>query len=168
MKKALPIPEDIGDYISYDPETGELTWKRDHGKKVKQGQAAFLTSNLKTGHLRGFFKGGIYLAHRVAWFLHYGEQPPPVLDHINNTSTDNRIVNLRAACKATNKRNERIRKDNTSGVKGVSQTPYGTWQARISANKKAYHLGSFGSLEEAATVLHAARTELHGDFHNHG
>ena len=168
MNKALPIPEDIGDYLSYDPETGELTWKRDHGQRVRQGQAAFRTNNLKTGHLRGTFKGRTYLAHRVAWFLHYGEQPPPIVDHKNNVPTDNRIANLRASCKATNKRNERIRKDNTSGVKGVSQTMHGKWRARVSANKKTYHLGDFVSLEEATAVIHAARKELHGDFHCHG
>ena len=39
----------------------------------------------------------MYLGHRVAWFLHYGTQPPPLIDHDNRIRNDNRICNLRDA-----------------------------------------------------------------------
>ena len=42
------------------------------------------------------------------------------VDHIDNDKSNNNIANLRWATRAENNQNASMRKDNTSGVKGVS------------------------------------------------
>lgn len=61
-------------------------------------------------------------AHRTAWFMTYGRYPSEV-DHINHTRSDNRIANLREVSRLDNVINTLVRKDNLSGVTGVSFRP---------------------------------------------
>ena len=48
-----------------------------------------------------------------------------LVDHINRDTRDNKKCNLRLATKSTNAMNTKIRKDNTSGIKGV------TWSKKL-------------------------------------
>jgi hypothetical protein len=64
--------------------------------------------------------------------------------------------------------NSRIRKDNRSGVKGVTLVRPGKWRAEIKARKKRKHLGYFDSLEEAAAAIRKVREEIHKEFTHHG
>jgi HNH endonuclease/AP2 domain-containing protein len=87
------------------------------------------------------------------------------VDHINGDVFDNRRANLRLATHSENARNRTAAKNNASGFKGVRWLPkIQKWQARISANKKEYHLGCFDSPEEASAAYDAAATEMHGSF----
>lgn len=51
-------------------------------------------------------------------------------------------------------------KNNTSGVKGVSQAKSGKWVAYINLCRKRYTLGSFSTLAEAITARKKAEKEL--------
>lgn len=96
----VPIPEDIGEWLRYDSMTGELFWVQSPARNTEVGAKA---GNLqKDGYVRVEHRGIKYYVHRIAWFLHYGEQPPPLLDHRNRKRWDNRIVNLRIADKSLN------------------------------------------------------------------
>ena len=92
MNDIKDIPEDIADYLSYDPDTGELRWIKRSARRIKLNDVA--------GHINGQgysavrFKGTSFQAHRIAWFLHYDEQPPVLIDHRNRNKCDNRIANL--------------------------------------------------------------------------
>lgn len=58
---------------------------------------------------------------RVVWILHNGYLPKNlVIDHVDGDTTNNRIENLRAISQSENNRNASIRKDNASGIPGVS------------------------------------------------
>jgi hypothetical protein len=83
------IPEDIGDYLDYDPESGELKWKVSLSNSAKIGNIAGCDNG--HGYLRFRFKGLFYFVHRVAYFLQTGQQIPPGLciDHINHGKADN-------------------------------------------------------------------------------
>jgi hypothetical protein len=157
------IPEEIRDLLEYNPETGALTWKK-WGRKANGGVAGVLNEK---GYRRIEFKGIKYRAHRIAWFLYYGEEPQNEIDHINGCKSDNRICNLRLADQFQNAWNKKISKLNKSGIKGVHfHGRHKKWVARIEANKKAYHLGYFDDLNKAAIAIIETRKQLHKEFAN--
>jgi hypothetical protein len=85
------IPDSIRDVLDYNPDTGDLTWAISRGT-VKAGA---VTGCLEPhGYLRVRYQRTNYLAHRLCWFLHHGQQPS-IIDHINRNRSDNRIANLR-------------------------------------------------------------------------
>lgn len=124
-------------------------------------------------HHKGYLRikhGAIdVLAHRLAWFMHYGKQPPPIIDHKNRIKSDNRIENLRAATDSENKCNRNKQKNNKSGHPGVHFIAQKCkWVAYIKKNSKRKHLGAFDSMEEALEVRQLAEVMVFGDFAPNG
>jgi hypothetical protein len=77
-----------------------------------------------------------------------------VVDHINRNPLDNRKKNLRIIPAWGNSQNISMLSNNKSGVRGVSwHKPLGKWRAKAAINKKHYHLGYYGSVEEAEKVV---------------
>lgn len=147
--------------LSYDPETGALTWAAKHGKK-KPGDPAGWVDN---GYVRISINGKSYLAHRVAWFLHYGEWPKTMVDHINRNPLDNRITNLRLATRIENSRNSRPKRDPTVGLAGASfHRTQKQWRARITVNKRLLMLGWFDTERDAHEAYLAAAKHHFGKF----
>ena len=67
------------------------------------------------------------------------DNPNSHVDHINHKPNDNRKCNLRVVTREQNQANTKLRKDNTSGTKGVSfSNSYNCWIAEIQSNKKRY------------------------------
>ena len=95
------------------------------------------------------YKNKTYKAHRLAWFLYYGEFPKYVIDHINHDVTDNRLSNLRDVSVKTNCRNQLVNKDNKIGILGVSLLKNGRYRVGISVNSKKVYVGEFNSFEKA-------------------
>lgn len=110
-------PAVLAELLSYNPETGELTWNERDRKwfskdcyhrqwnKMHAGKPAFTSKNSK-GYLHGSVHGKTLQAHRVAYAIYHGEWPDHI-DHINHNTTDNRIVNIRSVTQAENNRNRR-------------------------------------------------------------
>lgn len=91
------------------------------------------------------------------------------VDHRDRNRLNNFRDNLRITSCFGNNQNASKRKDNTSGVKGVSfSNQRGKWQAYINANKKTYNLGFFDQKEDAISARLAKAKELHGEFHCEG
>lgn len=108
-----------------------------------------------------------YKVHRLVYFMHHNYFPV-YIDHINGNTFDNRIENLRDVTYTQNNQNAKIRKDSTSGVKGVYlHKATGKWTASCQANKKRLHLGLFDTIEEAEKAVKSAREQLHGSFARH-
>jgi len=92
----LPDQSYLCEWLSYDPTTGYLYWKK--GKKL--GERAF-NSKQTVGYFTGKIDGKAFLAHRLIWKMMHGEEPD-VVDHINNIKEDNRIENLRSVTQRYN------------------------------------------------------------------
>jgi len=168
MTNIIPLPAEIFDYFQYNPDTGIIRWKIDNGRCNPKGKVV--------GHLnsRGYieirFKGKTYQGHRIAYALgHNTLEIPPMLDHINCDSSDNRITNLRAATDQENSYNKKKRPKTTSKHKGVSwYQRHQKWQAQIRHKGRSVYLGYYHSEEEAHAAYCRAAAELHGDFANFG
>jgi hypothetical protein len=107
------------------------------------------------------------MTHRLIWIMH-GNDPVPMLDHINGNQLDNRIENLRPANASENQRNQKLRKDSTSGIKGVSwHKESRKWVGQVWHQRKLYKAGSFHDKDECAAAVAQLRTSLHGEFARH-
>ena len=168
----------LDDLLSYDSETGKLQWKvrnREHFNcdwsfKVwnkRYSTTVALNTKTKSGHRSGriFDKG--YLAHRVAWALHYGVWPDGELDHIDGDGSNNTIVNLRVVTSSENSMNTKVHGHNTSGHTGVYFENYSSrWVA--SAERRGKRVKArFKSKQEAIEYRDALSKEL-GFHKNHG
>lgn len=84
------------------------------------------------------------------------------VDHINGEKLDNRKVNLRICSPQENRQNSRLRKDNTTGFKGVRRNRK-RFQAYIHYNG-FIHLGMFDSPKDAAVEYNKAAKKYFGRF----
>lgn len=91
------------------------------------------------------------------------------VDHINGIKTDNRKINLRICTRGQNLKNQKIRKDNKSGYKGVSWNDRRKrWDAAASENGSTVKIGSFSTKELAHKAICEYRIKNHKEFANHG
>lgn len=102
--------------------------------------------------------------HREILGLSPGD--PLTGDHIETSRTlDNRRFNLRVATTHQQNTNQRLRKDNTSGYKGVYQNKrtgnYGAYTARD--GYIVWH-GTFATAEEAAAKRATEAARFYGEF----
>ena len=82
------------------------------------------------------------------------------IDHINGNKSDNRKANLRLCTPRQNMTNQKRRRNNTSGYKGVSEIRPGRFQ--VSIDNKV--IGWFRDAIEAAKAYDNAAVKLHGEF----
>ena len=156
--------EKIDQLVEYLPN-GELVRKITTSPRAIQ---ATIVGNVgKRGYKYFSVNGKKYYNHRIIWFLHH-KQMPDYIDHIDGNKLNNKIENLRICNLTENLCNSSIRKDNTSGYKGVSWfKPYKKWKARINIYGKEYHLGYFSKKNEAIEVAKQARLNIHKEFARH-
>jgi hypothetical protein len=151
--------------LRYDPETGVFRWRVARGCR-KAGSKAGTT---KVGRDQGYLEIRInqcdYRAARLAWLYMTGEWPPHTVDHRDTDRGNNRWRNLRLATSSQNNCNQRTRRDNTSGFKGVSYARNeGKYQARIWHNGRQHSLGYFKYAVQGAWAYRRAALKLHGEF----
>lgn len=86
-------------------------------------------------------------------------------DHIDRNTLNNLESNLRVCSNSQNNINQGLRKDNTSGGKGVILLKkYKKWRARININHERINLGNFDTKEEAMKAYNDAAIKYHGEF----
>ena len=185
MPHPLPTIDELRRLLTYDPETGILTWlprTPDMFAGATERRRRWMCAAWNTKYAGkpaligidgyGYYQGPInyrYVkAHRVAWAMHYGEWPTQKCSHRNGDHRDNRISNLRDVDHQTCHRNVKLSVRNKSGAPGViwhERTQ--RWRAfiRIDGNSKA--LGTFATFDEAAAVRKVAEADL-GYSESHG
>lgn len=168
--RGIPTAERLRELIDYNSGTGELIWRprsKDHSatRAWNTQFAGKPAGSIDCGYIRVGVDGAVYRAHHLAWLWMTGEWPSFQIDHVNSDGFDNRWSNLRLATQEENTRNAKRRSDNTSGFKGVHWRERDKkWNARIWANGKRLHLGSFETAEAAHAAYCVAAKTFHGDF----
>lgn len=153
------VPTNSGDYLqAFEYRDGKLFWKSS-GKEAGWNQGA--------GYKGICLNYKKYLVHRIIFAMFHGYMPTKV-DHIDGNKLNNKIENLREANVSQNAMNQKIRQDNTSGIKNVSwDKNRDSWVVRITKNKKVYQWYE-KSLELAELLASEARLKYHREFANHG
>lgn len=155
--KIYPLPSiaEIQALLDYNRETGLFSFKdgRTSGISFRRGYRVIRINRR------------LYQAGRLAFKLIHGIDPTNEVDHVNGDNSDDRGANLREATREQNNRNQRRRKDNASGFKGVSmEKRTGRYRALITAGGKQQSLGYFATALEAHQAYTRAAMVLHKDF----
>lgn len=160
-KVALDLSiEQLDELLDYDPETGVFRWKVSRGCRAAGQETGCVNS---AGYVVIGVNGRVYYAHRLAWALVHREWPSGLIDQRDDDRANNRIGNLRAATPAQNVQHAQLRKDSTTGFKGVSYVlETGKWRATIGGPFQ--HLGTFECPEEAARAYDQAASVRFGAF----
>jgi len=140
--------ERVNELLRYDPGTGQLFWKLARRNGSEAGSAAGCASS--NGYTRVKIDGVQYLAHRLAWFIHYSEWPTGPIDHVDTVRANNSISNLRVC---------------TGGVSWCSALS--RWHVQIRAAGRIHQGGYFIAIDDAESAAIQLRTQLHGEFARH-
>jgi hypothetical protein len=161
---AVPVltQERLREVLHYEPSTGLFTRNCSIAGAVKGSVAG---CKMQLGYITISIDKQAYLAHRLAWLYMTGAWPSQYIDHINGEPSDNAWNNLREATQTQQNANMRLRKDNTSGYRGVKWNKNRQkWHATIQKDGKARHLGAFESKEDAYAVYASAAKVAFGEY----
>lgn len=176
--KPLPDAEYLRECLSYDPETGSLTWKtrpRKHFTTSRgwsvfntryPGKSAGVIQERDKGHfyVRVGIDQRLYNAHRIIWALVHGIDPDDLkVDHKDGNGTNNRLANLRIATLSQNNMN---RKGQIPGqLKGVwFHKRRKKWVGELCPNGTKIYLGLFDTEIAAHAAYRQAADKHHGEF----
>jgi hypothetical protein len=149
--------DDVLTQFNYDKETGVFTRA---GSDKPCG-----TLCKKHGYIVVSVCGKQVRAHRLAWFMVAGKLPESDIDHIDGNRANNAWSNLRIATPSQNIANARLRKDTSSGYKGVTyHRATGKWLARIRVNYELIPIGYFLTPQAAHFAYWAEATRHFGHF----
>ncbi len=149
---------------TYDEGSGAFLIRKPYGKAQKRSGLGYVRED---GYIAIGLEGKVYLAHRLVWLYVYGYLPE-FIDHIDHIRNNNSLVNLREVTRTENQQNMSKRKDNISGVCGVSwDKSRKRWTARIKVDGKYLFLGKFAEFHEAVNARKNSEI-LYGYHSNHG
>lgn len=178
---SAPIPSSppvalsrVRELLSYDPKTGEVTWRVHRGGKTGAGSRAGYTKSLGYREVR--VDGKRMYSHQIAWLLTTGEWPPETIDHADGNPANNRFANLRRASRSQNNVNRCASIRSSTGLKGVfpqfAQTcrktgksiRTGRYRAQIKIQGKVVSLGVFDTPEAGDAAYRLASERAYGQF----
>lgn len=140
---ALPDASVLWEWFIYNPLTGVLIWAKRSNSKVPEGSVAGTKSK---SHLRLRFQGGAYAVHRIIYKWVTGEEPGPVVEHLDDNGFNNRFWNLEDSDQRSNVRT--MWKHKNGEFQGYS-VQNGRYKANIRIDNHLHHLGHFDTPEEA-------------------
>lgn len=135
----------------FDYEDGWLIWKEPLSNRVSKGDKAGGRHD-RRGYIRVGYNGKAYYAHRLIYAWHNNDWPP-LIDHINQNTMDNRIQNLRALTKSQNCLNSNISRGATP-YRGVS---FYKRKNKFMAEFRGKKLGAFETALEASNLYEKTR-----------
>ncbi|EOU9504825.1 TPA: HNH endonuclease [Pseudomonas aeruginosa] len=174
--------EELGQLLTYDPDSGLLRWKekpllglpsdrlaKGWNRKFASAVAGTRKQSAGKEYTQINIKGRYYPCHRIIWVMVHGAiDETLVIDHINGDGRDNRLINLRLVTHSQNQRNQVKRRTNSSGVTGVYRCcNTGKWTGQITVDGRHLSIGSYALLEDAAKARKRLERE-HGYHPLHG
>lgn len=182
MATTKTIEELIHQTLRYDPEKGELFWKKRDEKMFSDSRkrsAAHIAANWNSkhagkpaftaigshGYRTGTLGGKRFLLHRVAFFLQTGEWPKNTIDHVNGDRLDNKWSNLRPATRGQNNRNAKGYSKSSPYI-GVSWNKcLGGYVSQVYSNGTRHYCGfSKTDPERLAIKRDEKAKELFGEY----
>lgn len=166
--KFILTQDELKKIIQYDPTTGQMVRITKRGKVNHYIPVNYpLMSSNNRGYRWVSIGRVVYLQHRLAFLWMAGKHPDGEVDHINGDRQDNRWENLRDSDATGQSRNQGIRKDCTSGVRGVTWSSiHKKWVARISNLNVRHSLGYFKNFNDAVNARREAEIK-YGYHENH-
>jgi hypothetical protein len=145
--------------FSVCPNTGDLLWRVAPNSRAVAGQRAGTIT--KNGYVRIELtiegKRCCVMAHRLVWLLHTGAWPSADIDHRDNCRRNNKITNLRQATNSQNQCNTKLRRNNSSGHKGITwNIKEQKWVVTMGHGGKPGYIGIFNKKEDAIAARLAA------------
>ena len=162
---------ELKDYPGYYVDDSGRIYSRKSGKLEEKKQFVKTHGYLYVTLYRGDKKYYPRVHRLIAEAFIPNPSNLPEVNHKDEDKTNNRVSNLEWCTSSYNKvygdRREKVarkvsdpsvqRRNNTSGRKGVTRSPWGTWKAYF--NRK--HLGTFKTFEEAVAVRERAEREAY-------
>jgi len=178
--KKIPI-EYIQSILKIDPTSPSgLTWIPKEGTSQINKSWNAKHANKKAGNKHisfekylswkiGFRYLGKYINFKCSnmiFLLHNGYLTKGMLvQHIDHNPFNNNPSNLRECTRSQNTQSNKLRKNNTSGHKGVVLTRNKrNWYVIIKLNGKAHYFGTYINKDDAIKTSIIARKKLHGKF----
>jgi hypothetical protein len=157
--------EEVRSFLDYDLITGLFRWKEQMGGYAQKGTIAGSVDKSRYRRIR--INKTVYAAHRLAWLYVTGKWPKNDIDHKNLIRDDNRFYNLREATRAQNIANTKVRSDNKTRLRGVTQCRYPDpgFISRLTINGERIYLGYFKSAAEAHAAYLIAAQKFYGEYH---
>ena len=151
--------ERLRELLEYDCITGVWTWLQPPNTRIRKGSVAGTIQ--KNGYRYITIDKLPRKASRLAFLYMNGELPEHEVDHIDRNPLNDAWINLRSCDSSQNKINRRLRKDNSSGYKGVHfNKRKSKWVARVWKNSKEIVVGSFDNLEDAVNARTIAAKKI--------
>lgn len=178
LKKWKFSIDQLREAVSYDHETGRLTWlsrplAHFPNERIRRTVNSRLAGTPAFAQISqyGYAVGCIFqqkiMAHHAAFALVTGRWPEEI-DHINGKRSDNRWENLREVSRIENRHNQARPKNNKSGFLGVCwNVASQKWTATISVEKKQVWLGAYAD-KAAAIAARVEANQKYGFHENHG
>ena len=157
----------LREVLRYEHDTGLFFRKSEHKRWASKpcGCRKVGPKGNGGGYVVILVDGISYRAHRLAWLYMHGRWPNGDVDHIDGNRADNRIANLREATRTQNNCNASLRRNNKSGVTGVSWVRQRLkWTARVYVGNSGVYLGVFNTFDEAVTARKAAADKYYREF----
>lgn len=150
-RNPLPPEDELKLHFIYELVSGRffrIGYNRHRGVSFSV-QFREVLPNTPAGYALVRYNGVLYRSHRLIWKMVTGIDPGELeIDHIDRDTTNNSWQNLRLASSVEQAVNRRVRRDSTTGVRGVIRTKK-SFQAKIQRNGDRVHLGTFPTAAEA-------------------
>ena len=137
--------------FDYNMFTGDFIWLVKTGPNSKVGNKA--GSKNADGYICIGLNSKIYKAHRLAWLYMTGSWPTDQIDHKDRIRSNNIWSNLRDVSNSDNQLNTGLRRNNTSGFKGVS---FDSTRQKWLVQYRGKYIGRFNYIEEATIARERA------------